>query len=117
MSSSSCTVLAAVALRRSSSTTATGTAQGENKNADLEGRRSLAKTKIQLLGGLTVHGLQTLSTQVHALGAATHHHRAHRNVRVEHAIGVTLGKTDVMTELRTFAAAFTFCHLNHLYTK
>ena len=117
MSSSSCTVLAAVALRRSSSTTATGTAQGENKNADLEGRRSLAKTKIQLLGGLAIHGLQALSTHVHALGAAIHHHRAHRDIRVEHAIGVALGETDIVAELRAFTATFTFCHWNHLITK
>lgn len=88
----------------------------ENKNADLKGRRSLAKTELQLLG-LTICGLQALSTHMHALGAAIHHHRSHRDIRVEHAIGVSLGETDIVTKLRTFAAAFTFCHLNHLYTK
>lgn len=88
-----------------------------NKNAGPKGRRSLAKTEIQLLSGLTIRGLQALSTHMHALGAAIHHHRSHRDIRVEHAIGVSLGETDIVTKLRTLAAAFTFCHLNHLYTK
>jgi hypothetical protein len=88
-----------------------------NKNADLKGRRSLAETEIQLLGGLTIHGLQALRAQMHALGAATHHHRSHRDIGVEHAISMTLGETDIVTKLRTFAAAFTFCHWNHLTTK
>ncbi len=77
----------------------------------------VGETELQLLGGLAIDGLQALRTQMHALGAATHHHRSHRNIWVEHAIGVALGETYIVTKLRTLAAAFTLCHLMHLYAK
>jgi hypothetical protein len=77
----------------------------------------VGETGLQLLGRLAIDGLQALRAQMHALGAATHHHRSHRDIRVEHAIGVALRETYIVTKLRTFAAAFTLCHLIHLYAK
>jgi hypothetical protein len=81
-----------------------------NKNADLKGRRSLEQTELQYLSNLAVHGFQALRAQMHALGAAINHHRAHRNIGAKLTIGMPLGETHVVTVLRTFTAALTLCH-------
>ena len=57
-----------------------------------------------------VEGLQTLGAHIEFPSLAIHHDRPLRNVRPELAIGVPLGKADVMPELRTLAAHFTLSH-------
>jgi hypothetical protein len=57
-----------------------------------------------------VKGLQALGTYIEFASLAVHHHRPFSHIRPELAIGVPLGKADVMPELRTLAAYFTLSH-------
>jgi hypothetical protein len=57
-----------------------------------------------------VEGLQTLGAHIEFPSLAIHHDCSLSNVRPELAIGVPLGETDVMPELRAFAAYFTLSH-------
>jgi len=57
-----------------------------------------------------VEGLQTLGTHIEFASLAIHHDRPLGNIGSELAIGMPLGKADVMPKLRTLAAHFTLSH-------
>ena len=57
-----------------------------------------------------VKGLQTLHTHVQALRLSVNHQRALDDVGPELAIGMPLGKANVVPKLRTLAAHFTLSH-------
>jgi Ethanolamine utilization protein EutJ (predicted chaperonin) len=61
-----------------------------------------------------VEGLQALDAHMHALRLTVDNQSPPNYVRAELAVGVALGKADIVSVLRAFAAHFTFSHLTHL---